>query len=126
MTKAAALYKFYSSFGIPAYEENSVPTGADKPEYPYITYSVATSAFGDGEVALTASVWYRSSSWVEANAKAEEISAGIGRGGKIINCDGGAIWLKRGTPFSQSMGDPDDDMIKRKYLNITAEYLTAD
>ena len=40
--------------------------------------------------------------------------------------DGGVLWLKRGTPFAQSMGDETDDLIKRKYLNITAEFLTAD
>lgn len=122
MTKASALYGFWSGFGLTAYEENTVPTDA---EFPYITYQVVTDSFG-AEVAMTASVWYRGTSWVEANAKAEEISRYISRGGKIIPVDGGVLWLKRGTPFSQSMGDETDDLIKRKYLNITAEFLTAD
>ena len=61
----------------------------------------------------------------EANAKAEEIGKHIGRGGRLIPCSGGAIWLKRGSPFAQSMGDNADDMIRRKYLNITAEFITA-
>lgn len=125
MTKAAALYKFYSSFGLIAFEENAVPTGEDAPEFPYLTYSVATDSFG-GDVPLTVNLWYRSTSWKDANAKAEEISAAIGRGGKMIACDGGAIWLRRGSPFAQSMGDENDDLIKRKYINITAEFLTAD
>ena len=122
MTKASALYNFWSGFGLTAYEENTVPTDA---EFPYITYQVVTDSFG-AEIALTASVWYRGTSWVEANAKAEEISRTISRGGKTIPVDGGVLWLKRGTPFSQSMGDETDDLIKRKYLNITAEFLTAD
>lgn len=122
MTKASALYNFWSGFGLTAYEENTVPTDA---KFPYITYQVVTDSFG-AEVALTASVWYRDTSWVEANAKAEEISRTISRGGKTIPVDGGVLWLKRGTPFSQSMGDETDDLIKRKYLNITAEFLTAD
>lgn len=122
MTKAAAIYQFWSGFGLTAYEENTVPTDA---KFPYITYQVVTDSF-DAEVALTASVWYRGTSWVEANAKAEEISRTISRGGKTIPVDGGVLWLKRGTPFSQSMGDETDDLIKRKYLNITAEFLTAD
>ena len=122
MTKASALYNFWSGFGLTAYEENTVQTDA---EFPYITYQVVTDSFG-AEVALTASVWYRDTSWVEANAKAEEISRTISRGGKTIPVDGGVFWLKRGTPFSQSMGDETDDLIKRKYLNITAEFLTAD
>lgn len=122
MTKASALYNFWSGFGLPAYEENTVQTDA---EFPYVTYQVVTDSFG-AEIALTASVWYRGTSWLEANAKSEEISRTISRGGKTIPVDGGVLWLKRGTPFSQSMGDETDDLIKRKYLNITAEFLTAD
>lgn len=124
MTKAAALYNFWSGFGLPAYEETSVPTGEDAPAFPYITYQVVTDGFG-GDVALTASVWYRSESWLEINAKTEEIGENIGRGGRVIPCDGGAIWLKRGQPFAQSMGDDADNMIRRKYINLVAEFMTA-
>lgn len=122
MTKAAAIYQFWSSFGLTAYEENTVPTDA---ALPYITYQLVTDSF-DREIPLTASLWYRSESWSGINSKTEEISQTISRGGKIIPCDGGAIWLKRGQPFAQSMGDESDDLIKRKYLNITAEFMTAD
>ena len=122
MTKAAAIYQFWNSFGLTAYEENSVP---DDAKFPYITYRLVTDSF-DREISLTASLWYRSESWTGINSKTEEISQKISRGGKIISCDGGAIWLKRGQPFAQSMGDESDDLIKRKYLNITAEFMTAD
>ena len=37
---------------------------------------------------------------------------------------GGYIWLRRGSPFAQSMGDPDDNMIRRKLLSVNAMYLT--
>ena len=121
MTKAAAIYQFWSSFGLTAYEENTVPTDA---VFPYVTYQLVTDSF-DREVAATASLWYRSESWVEINAKTEEISAHIGLGGKIIKCDGGRIWIKRGQPFAQNMGDESDDLIKRKYLNLTFEFFTA-
>ena len=120
MTKAAAIYQFWNSFGLTAYEENTVPTDAT---FPYITYQLATDSFGR-EIMLTASLWYRSESWTAINAKTEEISQKISRGGKIISCDGGAIWLKRGQPFAQSMGDESDDLIKRIYINVIAEYLT--
>ena len=122
MTKAAAIYQFWNSFGMTAYEENTVPTDA---VFPYITYQLVTDCF-DREIQLTASLWYRSESWTGINAKTEEISQKISRGGKIISCDGGAIWLKRGQPFAQNMGDESDSLIKRKYLNITAEFMTAD
>ena len=122
MTKAAAIYQFWNGFGLTAYEENTVPTDA---AFPYVTYQLVTDSF-DREVAATASMWYRGESWTDINAKTEEISRKISRGGKIIACDGGAIWLKRGQPFAQNMGDESDDLIKRKYLNITAEFMTVD
>ena len=122
MTKAAAIFQFWDSFGLTAYEENTVPTDAT---FPYITYQLVTDSF-DREVPVTASLWYRSESWTDINAKTEEISQKISRGGKIISCDDGAIWLKRGQPFAQNMGDESDDLIKRKYLNIAAEFITAD
>lgn len=125
MTKAAAIQKFWESFGLTAYEESSVPTGEDAPKFPYITYGLVTDSFGS-ETVLNGSLWYRSDSWVPINAKSEEISKYIGRGGKTLPCDDGAIWIKRGTPFIQSMGDESDNMIKRKYINLIAEYLTAD
>ena len=122
MTKAAAIYQFWNSFGLTAYEENSVP---DEAQFPYITYQLVTDSF-DREIPLTASIWYRSESWAGINSKTEEISQTISRGGKIIPCDGGTIWLKRGRPFAQNMEDESDNLIKRKYLNITAEFMTAD
>lgn len=124
-TKAATIYEFWNSFKMPAYEENSVPTGEDAPKFPYITYQLVSDSLGN-EVVMTASLWYRGSSWVEANAKTEEISQRIGRKGAVLDCNGGKVWIKRGTPFAQNMGDESDNLIKRKYLNITAEYLTAD
>lgn len=121
MTKAAAIYQFWSSFGLTSYEENTVPTDA---AFPYVTYQLVTDSF-DREVAATASLWYRSESWTAINAKTEEIARFIGGGGCLLDCDSGFIWLKRGTPFAQNMGDESDDLIKRKYINVTVEYMTA-
>ena len=121
MTKAAAIYQFWNGFGLTAYEENTVPEDA---VFPYVTYQLVTDSF-DREVAATASLWYRGESWTDINAKTEEISAHMGLGGKIIKCDGGRIWIKRGQPFAQNMGEESDDLIKRKYLNVTIEYFTA-
>ena len=86
MTKAAAIYQFWSSFGLTAYEENTVPTDA---VFPYITYQLVTDSF-DREIPLTASLWYRSESWTAINAKTEEISQKLSRRGKSMACDGGA------------------------------------
>lgn len=119
MTKDMALYAFYSSFGLPAYDENTVPDGA---ELPYITYQFAESDF-DNNVMLSASLWYRSTSWAAIQDKADAINDYIGRGGVMLPFDGGAIWLRRGSPFSQRMDEPSDDSVRRILLNLTAEYV---
>lgn len=126
MTKAAAIQGFWESFGLAAFEENAVPTGKDAPNFPYITYELITDDFGNN-VTMSASLWYRDAldlTWVPANAKADEIGARLGYAGVRLSCDGGCIWLRRGVPFAQSMGDPDDDMICRKVLSVDAMYLT--
>jgi len=124
-TKAEALHRFFSSFSIPAYEEHSVPTGKKFPGFPFLTYERRTDSFGEF-VALAVNVYYRDTSWKDCNAKTEEIARAISRGGVCLPCIGGAIWLKRGNPFSQSVNDPNDDLIRRNYITLTAEFLTAD
>lgn len=125
MTKAEVLHDFWNSFGVFAYEENSVPTGQDdeKPDFPYITYQfVSDSSFNS--VNASASIWNRSTSWEWLNDTVDEISQRIGMSGIILPCNEGALWIRRGSPFAQSMGDDSDRFIKRKVLNVTIEYLT--
>lgn len=121
MTKAAALHQFFSSFGMTAYTATSVPEDA---VFPYLTYELITSAWEGGEVGLTVNLWFYTTSEAVPNAKAEELSEAIGMGGKILRCDGGYIWLKRGSPWCQSLADETSPTIKRRYINVTAEYLT--
>ncbi len=124
MTKAAAIYNFWAQFGLTAYEENSVFDMEGTPDFPYLTYELNTSSF-DGAIPLSCSLWYRSTSWVKANAKAEEISETIGQGGVIVPFSDGYVWITRGSLFAQSMGDSSDDLIKRKVLNIYAEFFSV-
>lgn len=126
MTKEAALYTFWSGFDLPAYEENTVYGMEEAPAFPYITYEVQTDSFEGNAISLSASLWYRSETWTEANAKKREISEYIGMGGITAAIDDGAIWIKRGSPFAQNMGDSSDDMIKRVSLNISVEFWTED
>lgn len=128
MTKAAAIQAFFSRF-LPAYEENSVYSMDEPPEMPYLTYQLTTGAFDPNSngAAIAISLWYRSESWLAINAKTEEISRAIGRHGVTLRCDGGGILIRRNdTNFAQSMGDPSDDRVKRKYINLTIEYFTND
>lgn len=121
MKKAQALPSFLSSFGLPAYEQSTVPDGAPLPR---ITFSSVTDSLGN-VVNPPFSVWYRDTSWEDIEAKTEEISKAIGLGGVTIRFDGGILWIVRGSPFAQRMDD-DDDMIRRMYINLQAEYLSAD
>lgn len=125
MDKAQAIHHFWSSFGIPAYDENTIPTGADRPTPPYITYNVVEGAV-ESVLLLTGSVWYRSTSWVDISKKVDEIAEKLGQNGfHIEEVDGGYMWMVQGSPFAQRMSDPEDDMLRRYYLNVTAEFLTA-
>jgi hypothetical protein len=120
MTKEAVLYQFWNSFGLPAYEESSVP---DNPPQQYITYECATSNWGE-QVALSANIWYKNTqSWTGINEKAREIAAFLGYGGINILCDNGSVTLRQGTPFARN-GEDDNGNTKQKYINITAEYNT--
>lgn len=121
MTPAAAVYDFMAGFGIPAYAATSVHDDAD---FPYITYELSVDDFWGGEVALAMDIWYRGDSEAEPNAKAREVSKAL-IGCKCIPCDGGGIVLKKGSPFCQNMGDPADDKIKRRHINVTAEFITS-
>lgn len=120
MTKAQALNAFFSSFGMPAYESHAVPDGAG---FPYITYDLVTGDYG-AEVLFSGNLWYRSSSLSGINAKTDEIARRISLGGIILPCDRGHIHLYCGTPWAQVVDDPEDDMIRRKYLNFMARYNT--
>ena len=120
MTKEEAYHNFLSSFDWKAYDENTVP---DDAVLPRITYDLSVAEFGE-PVAMSLSVWDRSTKWTSVTYKAEEIYYAIGYGGKIIPFDGGYIWVKRGQPFSQRMPD-ENDSIRRIYINLEVEYLTA-
>ncbi len=123
MTKAGAIYSFWSQF-LPAYEENTVPTDA---KYPYLTYNLVTDSFTNESVSMSVSLYYFSESWKEINTKTEEISKAIGYGGVFLETEnGGSIWLKRGQPFAQNMSDERSDQIRRKLINVEADYLTFD
>lgn len=122
MNKSQAINTFWSGFGIPAFDENSVP---ENTPFPYITYAENTGSLGD-VLLLSASIWDKSTSWVRISEISERIAKAIGEHGHYtLPLDGGYVWITKGSPFAQRMGDPEDERIKRVYLNIQAEFLTA-
>ena len=123
MDKAQAIHQFWSSFNLTAIDELSAYDTTIELPSNYITYEVQTANFGDS-VALTASLWYRTTSWAEITQKADEIAEYIGWGGKLLDVTGGYIWIKLGTPFAQRMA-AEQDHIRRIVLNISVDFLSA-
>lgn len=119
MTKGAALQQFFEQF-LPAYPATSLKEDV---KLPYLTYSAVFDAWGGEPVSLTVNMWFRTESEAVPNAKVQELSDALGSGGVTLPIDGGYIWLMRGSPFCQSLADEADSQIKRRYINVTAEFL---
>lgn len=123
-SKEAAVHAFWSGFGIAARDETSVFGNAmERFGGHYITYSSPTGSEGD-KIPISGSLWFKDDDWTAITEKCNEIAAKIGRDGMRIPYDGGILWIVRGVPFSTRMHD-DDDTIRRIYLNLTAEYISA-
>lgn len=120
MNKYQALQQFYSSFGLTAYEENTIKKDA---EMPYITYEVITDSLSDTSTALSCTLWYKSNKWTDINAKAEAISSRLATGVRL-EVDNGYIILDKGSPFAQNVPKSDDNTVKAKYININAQFIT--
>lgn len=119
MDKEQAYNAFWNGFGLKAYDGTSVPEGT---LMPYITYEAAEDDFGH-PIALTASVWYRSTSWTDAVAKVHEIESEIGRSGKIVPYQNGAFWIKKASPWAQRLSEENDDSVRRINLNLEVEFI---
>ena len=121
MTKSEAIHTFWNSFTWPAYDEGTVPDDAG---FPRITYNVVEDEL-NRPVALYASLWDRDTSWYDVSTKAAQISSALTKlYPPTIEFEEGRLYLTKGTPYAQRMVD-EDDMVRRIYLNITAEYFSA-
>ena len=123
MDKFQAIDNFWNGFNLPAYDGQDVP---DDAVMPYITYEATTDSIGN-PLLQSASLWYRSNSWKDISQKAEEIEKRIGEFGFVtirLDSPRGYLKITKGTPFAQRMRD-EDEQVKRIYININAEFLTA-
>ena len=121
MDRSEALYNFWSSFGLPAYEENNVPQDAS---FPYITYEDTVGDFGN-IIPLSASIWDRTQKGKAfVDAKADEIEQFIKNMDVCPVIKGGRYRVFLDGPFAHTMGDPDDKLIKRKLLSVKFEFMT--
>lgn len=120
MTKTGhALYQFFSSFGIPAYEVNSVRDNGEDDSYPsdislpYITFDQADSDWRE-PISISATVWYKSTALTELFSKVDEIKKKVGEC-YSIPVEGGVVYIQKDNPFSQSQNTGDDN-VKAAYL----------
>lgn len=116
-TKDVALHGFFSGFGIPAYVSTNVPEDA---KFPYLTYDPVFDSWGN-QVSVAANLWYYTTSEALPNSKAQDIADMLP---VYVPCKGGAILIDRGSPFCQPMADDSNQNIKRRYINLTVEYIT--
>ena len=127
MTPEAAIYQWMGGFGIPAYASTSAPSEGDDEwrGFPYLTYDLSVGWWDGGEVNVPVHLWYRTDSEAEPNAKVREIGDALGIGGATLPCDGGMLWLKKGSPWAQAVRVEGDDKVKHRYINIDIEYLVS-
>lgn len=124
MDKWQAQQAFWSSFGLPAYDELTVP---DDAVMPYITYEAVSGNF-DAKTIVSASLWYRSNSWAEISQKADAIAQAIaGDIRPAIPIDNGymMVRLPNGQMHSSRMDEPSDRTVRRIRFTVEMEFLTA-
>lgn len=134
MNKQQAYNNFWNSFGVLAFEENSVPTedeinaliasGAASARWPIITYQVLLDDIGS-PVYPSASIYDKDSSWERADTLANAISATI-QSQKTIKLDNGRMFITKGSPFAQHMEEASDRSIRRIIINTGIEFFTEE
>lgn len=118
MDKWQAQQAYWSSFGLTAYDETTVPTDAVEP---YITYEAVSGSL-DGQMSVSASLWYRGNRWDQISQKAEQIQR---QGNKEIKIDGGYMKVRvPASNFAQRMDEPNDKTVRRMLLSVEIEFIT--
>lgn len=121
MTPEAAVYALVGdATGLPVYAEGHVP---EERPYPFATVAMPVLACGQ-QAGVTVDLWHRDAGEAVPNAAARSLEAALGRGGRVLACDAGAVWIAIGSPFCQPVTDP-DGAVERRHINLTAELLPA-
>lgn len=132
MNKQQAYNAFWGDFGVFAFEENSIPDdtviqslidkGVAPSKYPYIAYEVIVDDLNNA-VYPSASIYDNSSSWERLDLLVNTISTRI-QTMKTIRLDNGRMFITKGSPFAQHMGEGEGFEIKRVVLNLGVEFFT--
>lgn len=104
----AALQAFWSSFGIPVYLSDCVPSTA---EYPYITYE-AVRGEGLSASILTATSWHLKSPSgnIDRTEMMDRIADAIPESGRKLSVDGGGFLMlyRNASNFQSDYADEDN------------------
>lgn len=107
---ASALFAFYSSFGLPAYQTDTVP---DDAALPYITYLYAEPQY-QSPTSHYAQLYMRTNSNAELLEKAGEILRAIGDG-VVFDC---GVVIRPENPLLQVLADESNPDIRSAYINL--------
>lgn len=119
MNKFQAVQQYWSSFGLMAYNELTVPSNA---QMPYFTYQNAIGSL-NGQMTLSGSLWYRGTSWAPIMQKVIEIEP---YADNEIPFEGGYLKIRKPVSnWAQPMSEPSDDKVRRIVFTVEAEFLSA-
>lgn len=109
-----ALDTFFNGFGIPVYLEDNILPAAS---LPYLTYKPVVPGSWNEEASFHARLWYPSSAGRLPVIQTEDkISAALA-GGLTIECEGGAILLRKGVPWANPLNNQPEGYLC-EYLNF--------
>lgn len=131
MTKWEAQQYYWSSFGLLAFNEQTVPDFVPveegqqivmKPlETPYITYEPVVGSL-NGPMTATARVWYHGTSYKDVFKKCDEIAE---KGDKEIPIKGGKMLVRiPERNFARPLDDPNDKQLRTAVLTVNIEFLS--
>ena len=129
MTKEGAIFQWFNSAipGVTAYVETNVPSkvrgDSEDATFPRLIYPPVDAGFGE-EVSLPVKLWFKTFSEVEINTAVRTLYELVGDGGALIGFNGGAVWVKRGIPFSQPAYDDSDSTVRGRYINLIQEKIS--
>lgn len=118
LDKFAIQHVYWSSFGMPAYHELTVPEDA---KMPYLTYQTASGQLG-GVSNVSASVYYKGTSWASIMQEVSQMEKFIDR---QLFFDGGIIKIRKPLAnFAQPMSESGDPKVRRIVLTVEIEFLS--
>ena len=121
LDKWSAQKVYWSSFGMPAYQENTVPDDK-KDKYPYLTYQAVNGQLG-GQLTASANLYYKGTSWATIMQEVGQMEKAIDR---QVFIDGGVMKVRKPLAnFAQPAPEASDSKIRRMLLTVEIEFLTV-